>query len=140
MKILITGGFGFIGGNLISNFYKNHEIIVSSRREKIPNSFNKFNGLKLIGHNDLLSKNKFPKNIDTVIHLANLNAKDSFKFPATAIDVNIEQSRLIFNPYVCDIRHLCSLKNTRVSHGNKPCDNTKMHISPELFKLPNFRF
>ena len=58
MKILITGGFGFIGGNLISNFYKNHEIIVSSRREKIPNSFNKFNGLKLIGHNDLLSKNK----------------------------------------------------------------------------------
>lgn len=115
MKILITGGFGFIGGNLISNFYKNHEIIVSSRRETIPNSFNKFNGLKLIGHNDLLSKNKFPKNIDTVIHLANLNAKDSFKFPATAIDVNIEQSRLIFNNAIDNgVKHIIYFSTSQV--------------------------
>lgn len=115
MKILITGGFGFLGGNLISNFYKNHEIIVSSRREKIPNSFKKFHGLKLIGHDDLLSKNNFPKNVDTLIHLANLNAKDSLKLPSMAIDVNIEHSRLIFNNAVDNgVKHIIYFSTSQV--------------------------
>ncbi len=119
MKILITGGFGFIGGNLIKKLFYKNKIIISTRRKKIPKSFNNFKNLELVQHEDLLSQKKFPKKIDVVIHLANLNAKNCNKFPSEAINVNIDHSRLIFqNAINNNVKHIIYFSTSQV-YGNK---------------------
>jgi UDP-glucose 4-epimerase len=96
MRILITGGFGFIGGNLISKFNKKHELIISTRQKTIPEAFSIFPNLSIINHEDLLSDSKFPDNIDVLIHLANMNSIDCEKSPSEAIDFNIDKSFHVF--------------------------------------------
>ena len=119
MKILITGGFGFIGGNLIKKLLDNNKIIISSRRKKIPKSFNNFKNLGLVQHGDLLSQKNFPKKIDVLIHLANLNAKNCNKFPSEAVSVNIDHSRLIFqNAVTNNVKHIIYFSTSQV-YGNK---------------------
>jgi len=96
MRILITGGFGFIGGNLISKFNKSHELIISTRQKTIPEAFSIFQNLTIINHEDLLTDSKFPDNIDVLIHLANMNSIDCEKNPSEAIDFNINKSFHVF--------------------------------------------
>jgi UDP-glucose 4-epimerase len=96
MRILITGGFGFIGGNLISKLYLEHELIISTRKKNIPEDFLIFPNLSIINHEDLLIDSKFPNNIDVLIHLANMNSIDCEKNPIEAIDFNVNNSLYIF--------------------------------------------
>jgi len=73
MKILITGGTGFVGSNLIERLKRKHKIVSISRDKKI------VKGVKIsIGNlNNLESVKKFFKNIDMVIHLA--YSKNNYK-------------------------------------------------------------
>ena len=96
MRILITGGFGFIGGNLISSLYQKHELIISTRQNTIPEPFLIFPNLSIISHQDLLTDSKFPNNIDVLIHLANLNSYDCENNPSEAVNININNSLHIF--------------------------------------------
>jgi len=93
-KILITGGFGYVGGRLSKKLSDNFEVIASSRNPKeLDLSF--YPGIIDICHNELLSSEHFPRGIDTVIHLAALNEIDSLKHPSEAIRVNIDETRII---------------------------------------------
>lgn len=96
MRILITGGFGFIGGNLISKLNKNHELIISTRQNTIPEAFSNFPNLSIINHEDLLIETNFPNNVDVLIHLANMNSIDCEKSPSEAINLNIDMSLHVF--------------------------------------------
>ena len=71
MKILITGGTGFIGSNIITSLYEKNKIILIVRDKKNNNLFKKKN-IKIINYknyNELNNKlNKIK--VDTVIHAA----------------------------------------------------------------------
>lgn len=83
MNILITGGFGLIGRNLVSELSKNKNfnIFLLSRNIK---SENTSTNITYIDHN-LLEKipvEKIPKGINTVIHLAAVAHKTNSKIKA----------------------------------------------------------
>ena len=83
MNILITGGFGLIGRNLVSELSKNNNfnIFLLSRNTK---SNNAATTIKTIDHNLLeqIPVEKIPKEINTVIHLAAVAHKTSSEIMA----------------------------------------------------------
>jgi UDP-glucose 4-epimerase len=99
-SVLITGGLGFIGGRLSRKLSENHNVIVSSRKKITPEIVKLYGEIQTIQHDQLLSKDKFPENIDTVIHLAALNELDSVKYPSEAIRVNVDETRMILEASV----------------------------------------
>jgi UDP-glucose 4-epimerase len=95
MRILITGGLGFVGGRLTKRLSEDHEVMVSSRQQPDEKELKLHGGIHFIEHHLLFSPESFPKAIDMVIHLAALNEWDSVKNPSEAIRVNIDETRLI---------------------------------------------
>ena len=76
MKILITGGAGFIGSHLVEKLYKKNDIIVidnlsTGRKENIKFSLGKINFVKA-DISKIHNIEKFFKGIDIVFHLAAL--------------------------------------------------------------------
>lgn len=73
MKILITGGMGYVGSHIAKFFYtKNIEIVIIdnlSRSFKCHNYYNKFYNVDLLNYDDLYETIK-SENITHVIHLA----------------------------------------------------------------------
>jgi UDP-glucose 4-epimerase len=93
--VLITGGLGFVGGRLAKKIAKDSDVMVSSRK-KNPTELLALHGeIVQVDHNDLLSKGTFPKDVETVIHLAALNEWDCVQHPSEAIRVNIDETRII---------------------------------------------
>ena len=95
MRILITGGLGFIGGRLSNRLSSENDVIVSSRRRPEENELKLHGEVQYIEQKHLFSAEQFPGNIDVVIHLAALNEWDSLKFPSEAIRVNIDETRQV---------------------------------------------
>jgi len=93
--ILITGGLGFVGGRLVKKLSPFFHIVVSSRKESFLEKSTLYGEVQLLQHTDLLSRDTFPKKIDTVIHLAALNEWDCVQYPSEAIRVNIDETRII---------------------------------------------
>ena len=83
MNILITGGFGLIGRNLVSELSKNNNfnIFLLSRNSK---SNNAAKAIVTIDHNLLeqIPVEKIPKEINTVIHLAAIAHKTNSEIMA----------------------------------------------------------
>ncbi len=94
MKILITGGLGFIGGRLAKKLSPEHEVYVSSRQRPDPLKLRLYGNVIPVEHISLLEAGDFPE-VDTVIHLAALNEWDSVKFPSDAIRINVDETRII---------------------------------------------
>lgn len=94
MKILITGGTGFVGGRLAKRLAEENEIYVSTRKTPDKNKLRLFGHVTPIDHHSLLEAGNFPA-VDMVIHLAALNELDSVKYPSDAIRVNVDETRII---------------------------------------------
>ena len=94
MKVLITGGFGYIGGRL-ANFLntKQNDVFIGSRN-KNPSPFWS-NNLKKIEINWHSEKSILEacEGKDIVIHLASLNSQKSAQDPAKAHEVNCLNSK-----------------------------------------------
>ena len=86
--ILITGGFGFLGGRLAQYLSENYNVILGSRSDQ-----NKPNWLPIaktlkIDWNDETSLNDACNMVDIVIHASGLNAQESSSDPEKALLVN----------------------------------------------------
>lgn len=89
MRILITGGFGFIGGRLgqhLSNL--GHEITLGSRKVERPPAWLKNAKIALLDWDKQETLVVPCKNIDLIIHAAGMNAHDSSLDPIAASKFN----------------------------------------------------
>lgn len=89
MKILITGGTGYLGGRIIQHLHNlgNNEIIIGSRFP-IKNTLPR--GLKSVqtiwsSTEELMA---ICSGVEIIIHLAGMNASDSFNDPEMALEIN----------------------------------------------------
>ena len=89
MRILITGGFGYLGGRLARHLASSgHEILIGSRTLKPKPSWLKNGFVTVMDWVDYRSLLDVCKNVDVVIHAAGMNAKESVENPELALQVN----------------------------------------------------
>lgn len=90
MKILITGGSGYIGGRLNKYFSNlNYEIYLASRSHKHSSYGNHI----VIDWNKYESLQEACKNMDVVVHCAGMNSLDCQNDPIGAFKVNEQYTR-----------------------------------------------
>lgn len=94
-KILITGGFGYVGGRLAKFLQAHHTVVVSSRKQPTAEQLERHGQPGFVLHDQLLQKGGFPEGVDVVIHLAALNEREVLLSPSEAIKVNIDQTRMV---------------------------------------------
>ncbi|MDB4619134.1 SDR family oxidoreductase [bacterium] len=89
MRILITGGFGYLGGRLARHLASSgYEILIGSRiLQPKPSWLNK-GSVTVMDWGDYTSLLDVCKNIDVVIHAAGMNAKECVENPELALQVN----------------------------------------------------
>ena len=89
MRILITGGQGFIGGRLALHLSNNgHEIILGSRKESVAPIWLPNATAKQINWSNQQSIHEACDGVDVVIHAAGMNAQDCTADPKAALKFN----------------------------------------------------
>src|SRR5688500_613725 len=90
MKIVITGGLGYVGGRLSKYFaQQGHEVIALSRQAGNLGGINIPARIKVVHPETALSDRSLIMGADAFIHLAAMNEHDCVKYPEKAIEVNI---------------------------------------------------
>lgn len=90
MKILILGGFGFLGGRIAKYFLnQGHQVIQGTSRNLEMKKFS-LDGSEVVhtSWNDKEKLNEICKNIDLIIHASGMNASDCLKDPVEALNLN----------------------------------------------------
>ncbi len=90
MRILVTGGFGYIGGRLAKAIITNteHQVILGTREPKsIPNGLYGATSI-VIQWDSPESLNRATCGIDVVVHTSGMNAQDCEDNPNMALEVN----------------------------------------------------
>ena len=89
MRILIAGGFGFVGGRLAEHFLQaGHQIVLGSRNESNPPDWLPQAEVAQIKWNDDCDLESSCEGVDVIIHAAGMNVQDCAADPATALDFN----------------------------------------------------
>ncbi|MBT8633215.1 SDR family oxidoreductase [Polynucleobacter paneuropaeus] len=89
MRILITGGFGFLGGRLGQYFHKRgFEVILGSRIKRTAPAWLPGAGVVLMKWNEAEELYNVCHGIDIVLHCAGMNAKDCAAAPIDALEFN----------------------------------------------------
>ncbi len=136
MKILVTGGFGYIGGRLVSYLKEKHpenEIIVAERVScVVPQWAKKIIFVPL----ELLSEKSIKECVnrikpECVIHLAALNEIDCVKDPGLADKVNrVGTELLVKNAFGCSVRKFIYFSTFHV-YGKAAKEVITEEIKPE---------
>ena len=101
MKILVTGGCGYIGTPLIQSLLKQNHKITCIDNQWFGCYLQKHKNLRIIKKDIRDLKDKYFKNIDTVIHLANIANDPAVKLlPTLSWDVNVLASYKLINQCV----------------------------------------
>lgn len=89
MRILVIGGFGYLGGRIASSLVEQgHQVVLGSRREQnTPNWLPQAEVVKLVWDDETVLRSSC-KNVDAVIHAAGMNAQKCVLDPAGALKVN----------------------------------------------------
>jgi UDP-glucose 4-epimerase len=89
MKILITGGFGYVGGRLARHLASSgHEVFIGSRTFQPKPSWLVKGSTIVMDWGDERSLLDACKNIDVIVHAAGMNAKECLENPEMALKVN----------------------------------------------------
>jgi UDP-glucose 4-epimerase len=97
MRILITGGFGFIGGRLAVHLAQaGHQIVLGSRNVITPPAWLRHAEVKQIEWDDSRELELSCKGVDVVIHAAGMNAQECATDPVAALAFNgVATARLV---------------------------------------------
>ncbi len=97
MRILITGGFGFIGGRLALHLEKEgHTIVLGTRKRTCPPDWLMCAEVRQINWDDYDSISSCCKGVDLVIHAAGMNAQECAADPVAALAFNgVATARLV---------------------------------------------
>jgi UDP-glucose 4-epimerase len=89
MRILITGGFGYLGGRL-GQFLasEGHQVILGTRKELLPPFWLPTAETKQIRWDELKALEQLCEGVDAIIHTAGMNARDCNNDPLAALDFN----------------------------------------------------
>jgi len=90
MNILITGGFGYLGGRIAQFLARNanNNIILCSRNKSVPPDWLPQAEVKQIDWNSDKSIKNICRDVDIVMHLAGLNAYECKSNPMAALEFN----------------------------------------------------
>ena len=126
MNILLTGSDGFIGSVLYQRLIKSGHTVFGIDIKRDP-SF------------DLLTFNKWPDNIDLVIHLAGKSGvRESLQDPAAYWMNNVEASRRLFERYE-DIRILYASSSSAYEPDFNPYAASQYVLEELAERYPNTR-
>ena len=91
MRILITGGFGYLGGRLAQFLQQsgNHTIVLGSRDRKTKPEWLPNSDIVKIDWHSSDSLNKICERVDVIIHLAGMNASECAADPLMALEFNV---------------------------------------------------
>jgi len=97
MRILITGGFGFVGGRLAVHLAQSgHQIILGSRKARSSPDWLPQAKVVQIDWDDAHSLEQLCGAVDTLIHAAGVNAQDCTADPVAALEFNgVATTRLV---------------------------------------------
>jgi len=92
MRILVTGGSGYIGSRIAYYFYSaGHDVLISTRKDFQSIGWLRKTKINVINidWNDLKSISEAVDNVDIVIHSAGMNAKQCEDDPIEAVNFNV---------------------------------------------------
>lgn len=97
MRVLITGGFGFVGGRLGQHLQQvGHQIILGSRKASRPPDWLPQAEVVMTDWKDALGLEQSCHGVDTVIQAAGMNAHDCAADPVAALELNgLATARLV---------------------------------------------
>ena len=133
MRILITGGSGFVGGRIASFFgdRQKHKIVIGTRQENF-RAEQQYAETRFMNWDSTTNLKNACAGIDLIIHTAGLNAGDSAKSPETAYLVNsIYTARLLEAARTSNVKRFIYLSTAHVYNGTMsgeiteetPCKN-----------------
>lgn len=89
MRVLISGGFGFVGGRLAQHLYHaGHQVVLGSRSLRSPPKWLPESEVVTMDWNDSSALATVCAGIDVIIHASGMNAQDSVASPSDALALN----------------------------------------------------
>jgi UDP-glucose 4-epimerase len=89
MRVLISGGFGFVGGRLAQHFHKvGHQVILGSRTVRAPPTWLSEAEVVEMNWYDTEALTSVCQGVDLIIHAAGMNAQDCIANPVEALAFN----------------------------------------------------
>ena len=148
MKLIITGGLGFIGSHLVESLYKNNQILILTKSLSKKSNLTKLNKKIDIKKIDITNFEKVGKIIesfkpDVIIHLAgNTSHSKSFEEPLQDVDSNTKTTLFMLEK-IKELKLSCKfiLGSTFIVIGkpkklpvneNTPCNPTTIYGTNRL--------
>jgi UDP-glucose 4-epimerase len=116
MRILITGGFGFIGGRLGQHLQQNgHQVILGSRKASCPPEWLPHAEVAQIDWSDSRALKQICSRVDVVIQAAGMNAQDCAADPVAALEFNgLVTARIVAAASQVGVKRFIYLSTARV--------------------------
>lgn len=116
MRILITGGFGFVGGRIAAHLAQaGHQVVLGSRNTTITPAWLPKAEVAKIEWNDDVSLERICDGVDIVIQAAGMNAQDCAADPVAALNCNgVATSRLLVNANRAGVKNFIYLSTAHV--------------------------
>lgn len=116
IRILITGGFGFIGGRLGQYLQQNgHQVILGSQKASCPPEWLHHAEVAQIDWSDIRALKQICSRVDVVIHAAGMNAHDCAADPVAALEFNgLATARIVEAASLVGVKRFIYLSTARV--------------------------
>lgn len=116
MRILITGGFGFVGGRIAQHLQQvGHQIVLASRNTCGPPDWLPQAEVVKAEWNDSVALQQICNGVDVVIHAAGMNAQDCLSNPIAALEFNgLATARLVASASRTDVKRFIYLSTAHV--------------------------
>jgi UDP-glucose 4-epimerase len=116
MRVLITGGFGFIGGRIARHFQAaGHGVVLGSREAKMPPEWLPDSKVAQIVWSNSDALEQVCSGVNLIVHAAGMNAQDCRADPVAALEVNgVATARLVAAAAKARVNRLLYLSTAHV--------------------------